>query len=184
MRWLAYLRYVVNLAKSIPLSRGEIIKFTAKIKDILLNPSQSAIEFITAILKKQNFILQRIIAIVLLIAAMLLGADIGIDYERRSIKEINPTIFEPKELVFPLDRPEDKIETNIKPTEEIETEEEEEETIVPLVDPLPQENKVQIQKKNKPRIHKTTSKPVRQIRRVEEIYQGPFHLGSSGPNGY
>lgn len=160
MRLFDWLRYI-------PLSWGQYYNLMGRIKDILLDPVNSTAELLRKILQKQGYLLQRIVAVIVLIFALFFGVDIGIDYQKNLIPqsiEINiPEVKTEIEIEKPI---EEKIDdTYHVPEQKIEP-----------------KTKIQILKtiKNIPK-HKSVPK---QIKTKTEIYRGPFNLGSSGPGGY
>lgn len=160
MSFLSWMRYI-------PTSAGDFTRTAGAFKDAVADPADTSGSLVRNIVRRQPFIIQRIIAIGLLLGAMLLGADIGIEYQ----KSLTPTPIvqsvpvNPQPMVLEAPTVEEEPPPNF--TE-------------PVARPAPQK---QIERREQPRV-----KPKVQIKRKEEkrgqIFSGPFHFGSSGPGGY
>lgn len=164
MSLLSWMRYI-------PFSVKDAAKISGTFKDAIADPSDTSGNLVKNIVRRQPFILQRIIAVALLIGAMLLGADIGIEYERAKMPAPTPIVQTPPPKAEPmvLETPEVIQEAQPNFSE-------------PVVRTAPEQIEQREQPKEKPRVKQSVSKKV--SKSGSDIYSGPFHFGSSGPGGY
>lgn len=183
MSLFSWMRYI-------PFSVSDATKTAGSFKDAIANPSETSGNLVKNIVRVQPFIIQRIIAIGLLIGAMLLGADIGIEYQKSQAPQPPiSSIAPPNPLpVIPKAENPEEIPNRVN----LETEDPKDN---PSVDPPPNFTEPvartaerQIEQrvlKERPRtFNKSGVIKGRSRQRGPEIYKGPFSLSSSGPGGY
>lgn len=179
MSLLSWMRYI-------PFSVKDAAKISGTFKDAIADPADTSGSIVKSIVRRQPFILQRVIAVGLLVGAMLLGADIGIEYQKSQMPTPTPIMQTPLPPAQPmkLEMPEEIKEAppnftepvvRTAPVEQIERREE------PRVKP----KAVQLEIRKSVSVSKSVSNrgSVR-VTGKPEIFTGPFHFGSSGPGGY
>jgi hypothetical protein len=89
-------------------------------KDAMSNPAETGGEVAESIIEKLNPALQRIVVLVLIIIALVMGANIGIEYEQAKLTATPPA---QTETVKPLPGPEEGayVNPNLLPAEPIRT---------------------------------------------------------------